>query len=87
MFSQAFACLCNQFEADREADSTREEVLKRRGCMLKVVEFGLLAVSLLAIFGLILMSPGSQTATRTAEVPMPDSEAAHAHAPLGAKKP
>jgi hypothetical protein len=56
--------------------------------MLKVVEFGLLAVSLLAIFGLILMSPGSQTAARTAEVPMPDNgEAAHAHAPLGAKKP
>jgi hypothetical protein len=55
--------------------------------MLKVVEFGLLAVSLLAIFGLILMSPRNQTPVRATEVPVPDSgDSVHSHAPLGAKK-
>lgn len=54
--------------------------------MLKIVEYGLLAVSLLTIFGLILISPRSRTA-EAPDVPLPEeSEVEHTHAPLGAKK-
>jgi hypothetical protein len=54
--------------------------------MLKIVEYGLLAVSLLTIFGLILISPRSHPA-EASEVPLPEEgEVSHNHAPLGAKK-
>jgi len=55
--------------------------------MLKVVEFALLAVSLLTIFGLILRSPRSQPAAKAPDVPLPDdAEMTHSHAPLGSAK-
>ena len=57
--------------------------------MLKIVEFGLLAVSLLTILGLILISPQGEPAAREPDVEVPGEaagEAVHAHAPLGSAK-
>ncbi len=51
--------------------------------MLKIIEFGLLAVSLLTIFGLVLRSPRNQPTAPAEEVA---EEPVTGHAPLGAKK-